>query len=486
MHWKLRASFNGTFGKVDSYYKDNLLITEFSSLFQMLPQGIEEHFIKEKTNITNNLSKFLNFVKNSDFNEYADEVIMVFPDRLNKFYKTGIIDELIAKWLSEVNEIEELLGYYPIMLDMPILLQMQEFSLVSMFASLLFSMILALFVVISIILVHSLIMINVQQQYFDIGIKRMVGENESGIALNVILQTFAFSLPGIVIAFIFWFPALFAIYKYAFEDLLGLKLDPYPTFDAVISSIFLGLLIPIISAFLPIHEAIKRNINDALDYDRSKTKAEIVKIVDPASQNIGIYLIFGIISTIYAVAVYILLPQSLLELNFGMILKIFFLILIGMLLGLILVTTNIQYIIEYVITNLFFWWEVQSVKKLILKNLVAHRLRNSSTSLIYSLSLSFLILWVVSYNLQLQNIKSIKSKFHNGIELRDHYGLNIHRIEEVLEKRQDQVEAFGYQTYQISNTWWGIGSQVTVSDQARYFITLPFIKYKNIVKIILI
>ena len=403
-------------------------------MFPLISHGIRERIAGNDKNITDEIEKFLEYVKNAKYNEYADEIIMVFPDRLNRFYKTSIIDELMSKSLSEVNEIEQLLGYYPIMIDMPILAQMQEFSLVSMFASLLFSMILALFVVISVILVHSLIMINVQQQYFDIGIKRMVGENEKGIALNVVLQTFAFSLPGIILAFIWCFPALFIIYKYAFEDLLGLKLEPYPTSDAIASSIILGLLIPTISSFMPIHEAINRSIHDALDYDRSKIKAEIIKVIDSANQNIGIYLIFGIISTIYAIAVYILLPQSLLQLNFGMILKIFFLILIGLLLGLILVATNLQYIIEYFVTKLFFWWEVNSVKKLILKNLVAHRLRNNSTSLIYALSLSFLILWVVSYNLQLQNVKSIKAKMHNGIELRDHYGLSVHRIEEILKK----------------------------------------------------
>mmetsp|Transcript_39631 Transcript_39631/g.45498 ORF Transcript_39631/g.45498 Transcript_39631/m.45498 type:complete len:144 (+) Transcript_39631:700-1131(+) len=143
---------------------------------------------------------------------------------------------------------------------------------------------------------------------------------------------------------------------------------------------------------MPIREAIKGNITDALDYDRSKTKAEVVKIIDPSGQNVGALLIFGIISTVYAVAVYILLPQSLLSLDFGLILKIFFLILIGLLLGLILITTNIQYLIEVSVTKLFFWWEKPCIKVLIHKNLIAHRLRNSSTSLVYALSLSFLIL----------------------------------------------------------------------------------------------
>ena len=45
------------------------------------------------------------------------------------------------------------------------------------------------------------------------------------------------------------------------------------------------------------------------------------------------------------------------------------------------------------------------MKSLILKNLMAHRSRNKMTVLIFAVSIGFIILCVVAYNLELMNIK---------------------------------------------------------------------------------
>ena len=343
--WKVVANFDWANQKVDSSYHDGLILLEINSLMPMIAQGVESYLLDNSVLIDRDLNRFIDYIRNSNENEYVDEAILVFPDRLNQFYKSNIINELMSSAIGEIKEIEELLGFTSVQLFMPILSELEQFSVVSMFTSLLFSMILALFIAISIILVHSLIMTSIQQQFFDIGIKRMIGENEAGVALSIILQTFAFSLPGIILAFICSFPALFLINKFAFEELLGITISIIPSFDAIISSIIIGIIIPLISSLKPIHEAIKQNINDTLDYDRSKAKADVVKVVNPSEQDVGARLIFGLISTAYAISVYILLPKSLLELNLGIIMQIFLLILIGMLFGLVLIAINIQYII---------------------------------------------------------------------------------------------------------------------------------------------
>ena len=52
-------------------------------------------------------------------------------------------------------------------------------------------------------------------------------------------------------------------------------------------------------------------------------------------------MIFGTICVIFGVAIYYFLPLSLLQANYGMILGIFFMILIGLMLGLTLFATNL-------------------------------------------------------------------------------------------------------------------------------------------------
>jgi hypothetical protein len=46
-------------------------------------------------------------------------------------------------------------------------------------------------------------------------------------------------------------------------------------------------------------------------------------------------------------------------------------------------------------------WEKNSMKKLVLKNLMAHKERNKLTALIYSLAIAFLIFLIVSYNIEI-------------------------------------------------------------------------------------
>jgi hypothetical protein len=46
------------------------------------------------------------------------------------------------------------------------------------------------------------------------------------------------------------------------------------------------------------------------------------------------------------------------------------------------------------------------MKLMVLKNLTAHKFRNKLTSIIYSLSIGFIIFLIVSYKLQIESIKT--------------------------------------------------------------------------------
>jgi hypothetical protein len=82
------------------------------------------------------------------------------------------------------------------------------------------------------------------------------------------------------------------------------------------------------------------NLNDALDYQRSKTQAVFVEVLQKNKRNIGSLLVFGFIAVAYGVTLYYLLPLSLISLNYKLILRIFFLILFGMLFALSLLALN--------------------------------------------------------------------------------------------------------------------------------------------------
>jgi len=52
------------------------------------------------------------------------------------------------------------------------------------------------------------------------------------------------------------------------------------------------------------------------------------------------------IATVFGVSIYYLLPLSLLSMNIGLLINIFFWILIGLLLGFVLLSLNIQHLLE--------------------------------------------------------------------------------------------------------------------------------------------
>ncbi len=110
---------------------------------------------------------------------------------------------------------------------------------------------------------------------------------------------------------------------------------------------------------------------------------------------------FGVIAITYGLGVTYFLPLSMLTMNISLILKIFFMILIGMLFGLTLLSLNVQRILEIGMTHVFLALEKKSMKIMVLKNLTSHKLRNRMTSIIFSLAIGFIIFLVVCYNMQI-------------------------------------------------------------------------------------
>jgi hypothetical protein len=118
--------------------------------------------------------------------------------------------------------------------------------------------------------------------------------------------------------------------------------------------------------------------------------------------------LFGGLGTLFGVMIYFVMPLAVLSFNLGLLLEIFFLILLGMLFGLTLISLNLQKMLELAIVNLLLFFERKSMKLLIIKNLSAHRASNKMTSIIYSLTLGCIIFIIVAANLQISMLTSDK------------------------------------------------------------------------------
>lgn len=171
----------------------------------------------------------------------------------------------------------------------------------------------------------------------------------------------------------------------------------YPSASAVVFSCAVGLIIPICSCIVPVKLALQQQLSEALDSNRNKTKAIQIQIVSNSYSVSSNRIYFSLLSTFFGVSIYYLLPLSLLSFDIGLLLAIFFWILIGMLVGAVLLTLNIQHLVEKLIIFVFFICFKPATKTILTKNLAAHRLRNRRTGLMYSISLAFIIFLLVSY-----------------------------------------------------------------------------------------
>jgi hypothetical protein len=202
---------------------------------------------------------------------------------------------------------------------MPVLGAMQDFGNAILMLGLIFDIIIMLFIILSVLLIYSLLMISVESKTFEFGVMRMVGLSKSGIVSMIVIQGFMFVLPSVIVGFACSFPTLKWVYAKLFTTEMA-DTNPSPSSFAIFQALLIGILIPIISSIVPIQSALAKNLNDSLDLNRSKSQAINIKILDPNKTNMGSYIVFGLTGVIYGLGIYYFLPLAMLSFNFGFIL----------------------------------------------------------------------------------------------------------------------------------------------------------------------
>jgi len=74
--------------------------------------------------------------------------------------------------------------------------------------------------------------------------------------------------------------------------------------------------------------------------------------------------------------------------------------------------------------------------------LIAHKLKNKVTTIIYALSLAFIILCVVAYKLEFKSFEVNESKDVSDLEyrsVRNYYIDGAHKYESILEQYEDSI-----------------------------------------------
>ena len=183
---------------------------------------------------------------------YTSMVLLVLPDRLHYYEQseTAKMRELIYNYMDSITET---FGFYPIFGQNDLLTTMTVFNFSLVFLKLVFDVVIILFVIISVLLIYSLMMITTETKTFDIGIMRLVGLSSSGFVAMIFTQAVMFVIPSIIFGYICAYPVLYLIFSKLFDGSLhDAGVSIVPSAVATTEAMGVGLLIPTLSAIIPI------------------------------------------------------------------------------------------------------------------------------------------------------------------------------------------------------------------------------------------
>lgn len=256
---------------------------------------------------------------------------------------------------------------------------------------------------ICVVLIYSLLITNVETRTFEFGILRMVGMKRNQVIALLLYQALAYAFLSYPFGLLlgqgvsYWVTSELA-------TLLKVWVSPTLTSKAILTAGLLGIGMPIVASIFPIRRALGQNLHDSLDTRSSKTKAVQISIERSETQGFSWeYIMIGSLLGIFGSSIYYILPLALVSFNISLLLNIFVALLVGMLLGMTIFSMNVQSLIETALVYCLFFWEKASIRSIVLKNFVAHRVRNKKTSILFAVSLSFIVFINVSYNLQLNS-----------------------------------------------------------------------------------
>ena len=133
---------------------------------------------------------------------------------------------------KEINGVTDALSFYPMNAEFSLLHEMNHSQTPIVFIGLIFDILLIMFIIVSILLIYSLLLISVETKTFDIGVMRLVGLSRMGFIAMIFTQAAFFVFPALFTGFICSFPCIKMIYTYLFTQEMGFQPTINPSMNA--------------------------------------------------------------------------------------------------------------------------------------------------------------------------------------------------------------------------------------------------------------
>ncbi|KAF8276856.1 hypothetical protein TcBrA4_0123220 [Trypanosoma cruzi] len=370
------------------------------------------------------------------------------PNERTKTYKTTDYATVRLRISSWVSSIAEPLGFNQITVNTPILNFLYTVRFFSLFVELIVSIILLSLAFLSIMLIYSLLNLSIENQVYELGVRRMIGFSRGTLVFMLFVNAYAFTIPAWILGLITG-QVVFLGLRSVLRDIIGVNLPYIVPGQAFGWATLLGLLLPLFGALLPVINLLRQNLPEALNASRGRNVGVIYKIERGGYSRSVNYMMFGI-GTAFAVFGFLLhyfFPIGLMHMRLGLLFYIFFGILIGMLAGMVLLSLNFERTLQTVSSYIFFFWESAAVFRAFQNCLVAHRKRNRKTTLMYAFSLGFIIFITIAFQVQLRSFQYGIRRSMGAEVVVDFEGLDLFtfsRMSHFIKAALPQVSAVTY------------------------------------------
>jgi ABC-type antimicrobial peptide transport system permease subunit len=430
----------------------NITDAEFMSVFETAEAAIES-------------------AEGFDLNNYAMSIIGTAKDRLNIYMQDNV--GVTLSMVELTNAVSDGLGddlAASVSLTAPMASAVGALYFIRLFLDQIFTFVTVVLSALGALLIYSLMLSNVDERTYEYGMLRALGMRQPVLIQLLLVQASYYSIPGAALGLLFAV-VLFIPVAWALSTFIIVPFDMAMDAGSIMVAVALGLLVPIVSNMVPIRRALSSTLRDALDvYHSTKSSVQVTII---KLEKIGLspwQVSVALLMVIMGFVVYYLMPLSFVFMDLGMFLFLLTAILIGMLIGLALVSTVLEPLAERFVIWAIVWGNDRAcLADIVVKNLSAHAPRNRKTASMFTVALAFIVFVGMTFSLQGHSIRdNVRLGLGSDVvvlsfrvqQYLDEPAMRAYLEEEV--KRVDSpVVDFAFQSFPLDNLVFVTGTELS-------------------------
>lgn len=386
----------GNVGLVDAEQFQKIVTNSIRSSLNNVPLG----FGLTAADI-NQFNNSFSILDSFDIFDYSLMVNVILDNKVDVY--SSSVDHMQSILIRVTNDMYHILGAaHPSVPTAPIAVQMVAMQIIKAFLNNIFMAVLVFLFILSVMLIYSLMLADVEEKTYEFGMLRALGLEHQSLLIYLLMYGLSFAFPGVIMGLLVAY-FLNNCTAYFIGNYTGLnvefELNPWAAFLGVI----VGLIMPLLAIYVPIKRALTQNLRDSLDiYHRivSGLSIAILKL-----EKLGLsppQLVCAILFVVIGFMTYYIVPLAFMMGKFEIFLYLLNIILILMILGLTFLVQLFQGGLERYAAKMFVLASYfdRKVLSIVLKNLEGHRSRNWKTGLMFCIALSFVIFSGASFTLQ--------------------------------------------------------------------------------------